>query len=125
MLNLNLAQQKLVEYYGKNVRESVIFMNQKQVQMLVETDKSYDIVLITDHTNLPIGNVDVLIQQKILKTGDTLEEMTALLTSLHNEIEKGYSQIETKLNDVIKDMKVAIQEGNNLLPLTKDRFNHD
>lgn len=81
--------------------------------------------MITDHTNLPIGNVDVLIQQKILKTGDTLEEMTALLTSLHNEIEKGYSQIETKLNDVIKDMKVAIQEGNNLLPLTKDRFNQD
>jgi hypothetical protein len=123
MLNLSLVQDQLTNYYGGRMqRESVICMNQKEAFVLIETKSTYEVVLVSDHTEQPIGGIDLLVQQKVDKTGDAFEDMAAMLNLIHVDIEKGYGKVEELVFAAINEIKDSIEFGKRNLPLLKSKL---
>lgn len=106
-------------YYEKNEmqRFNLIGTTEKEVLALVECQSTYELVSIQDHTNKPIGDVDLFVNIRVDKTEDPFNDIALLLSKLQT-IEKDSSEaLISKLDKVVNELTEAQHHSMKSLPL--------
>lgn len=97
-------------------------MNQKEAHILVETKNTYEIVLMTDHSEQPIGGIDIMVQQKVIKTEDSFQDMASILSLINDGIEKNYMKVEELISAAMEEIKIGMDFGKRNLPLKRSKI---
>ncbi len=105
MLTKELVDEKVKDFFGESViGKEVIHFTDVASLILVETVKEYALVTIKDFTSQPIGNIDLLLEKRITKSGNVLKDIAEMLTFFYLNTKENLKGIENKIELLSKEI---------------------
>lgn len=119
MLEREVVNQKLRDVFGNDYATETIFEGKDKALILIETQKDYALVSISDLWSYSIGDYEVFVETRIQKSGNHLKDMANIIYYLQTDTIKNVDYHQRKIADLTKEIEDATKGLNNILILSK------